>query len=104
MNYNAGWGAGGGYPPQMYYPPMNEVRFIPVPNGSNSEAIQILKKELKDLKKKGSEPKKEEKKEDKKPGAITYLQQVAVIFAVSPFIILCNALIILFIIRAFKGL
>lgn len=107
MNYDPRWST---YPPQQMfgYPPAGpseRVVYMPAPK-SKSEMKEFLKfqkimKELEEGKKKPEEKKKEE---DKKPGAMTYLQQAAVCFAISPFVVLANAFIILFIIRAFKGL
>lgn len=107
MNYDPRWST---YPPQpMYgYPPAagptERVVFMPAPK-SKSEMKEFLKfqkimKELEEGKKKPEEKKKED---DKKP-ALAYLQQVAVAFAISPFIIFANAMIILFIVKAFKGI
>lgn len=106
MNYDPRWSTYA--PPPMYgYPPAagptERVVFMPAPK-SKSEMKEFLKfqkimKELEDGKKKP-----DEKKPDDKKSAMTYLQQVAVCFAVSPFIIFANAMIILFIVKAFKGL
>jgi len=92
MNYNPGW-----MPPPNYfggYPPQQPVAFIPVPQTKTemSETIALLKAIRKEDKKKKEGDKKPP--ETPKKDGMTYFQQVACWFAISPFIILANALVI----------
>lgn len=80
-------------PPQQNYGggyPGNDVRFIPVPNGQNNEAIKILKKELKDLKKKSGTPDKP-KADEKKPRVYTFLETLGLCMSTGLFVFMLSS-------------
>lgn len=103
MNYDPRWSPP--YPPMYQYPPQNEVRFIQVPTNSKDDAVSILKKELKELKKKHdpSAPANKKADEKKKP-ALTYLECAAVVFMSGPFVMLLYGGIIFTTAKVIKSL
>lgn len=103
MNYDPRWSPQ--YQPMYPYPPQQEVRFIQVPTNSTGDAVQILKKELKDLKRKHDPNLPQNKKaEEKKKPALSYLECVAIVFMSGPFVMLIYGGIIFTTAKVIKSL
>lgn len=81
------------YPPN--YPQGNDVRFIPIPanQGDSKEAIKILKKELKELKKQINPSAGGKKEDDKKPRTYTFLETWALCLSFGVLVFMVSGII-----------